>query len=208
MRSSQDEAVGVRHPIRATGTLAFLLLLVTIGVFIAFMFALTRGQPGVLTLAILGGAVLVSFALWVRENHIASSAANAPAIPRRELKAAWLVPVQSGIVMAYVAALMASFLYAPGLTGFQSGVLQSLPIAFAAGWVALWIYNIVESDEMVRRMMITATAISAGAVLCLATFWGLIAVHRGLPEFSSIFLFPAFAMIYGFAAMFLTSRHS
>ncbi|AZU04804.1 hypothetical protein X907_2289 [Glycocaulis alkaliphilus] len=194
------------HPIRATGTLAFLLLLLTICLFIAFMFALVGrgGEPVVL--AVTGGATIASFFLWVRENRIAQMAANAPAAPRHEIKASWLIPLQAGLVMAYVAALMASIHYVPGLDGFLKGLVQSLPIGLVAGWVVVWVYIIVESDEMIRSLMITATAISAGAVLCLVTFWALVTLHASLPAFDAIFLFPAFATIYGVAAAILTSR--
>ncbi|MFC4725090.1 hypothetical protein AB6B38_08100 [Glycocaulis abyssi] len=206
MTSSRNAPARVRHPIRTTGTLAILLLLLTVGLFVAFTFALVGRAGGPVTLSVTCGATIVSFLLWARENRIAQMAANAPAAPRHEIKAAWLIPLQTGLVMAYVAALMASIHYVPGLDGFLKGFIQSLPIGLVAGWVVVWIFIIVESDEMIRLLMITATAISAGAVLCLATFWALVTLNSDLPEFGAIFLFPAFATIYGVVAGILTRR--
>lgn len=208
MTSPDIHNARIRHPIRATGTLAILLLFLTIGVFVVFMFELASREASLLTLAGLGAATLACFLLWVRENHIASTAANAPATPRHELKAAWLIPMQAGVVMAYVAAVMASIHYVPGLSGFPKGFLQSLPIGFFIGWTVIWVYIVIESDEMIRSLMITATAIAAGFVVAAATVWGLIALHTPVSDLPLIYLFPAFATIYGIAAAFLTRRYA
>jgi len=61
---------------------------------------------------------------------------------------------------------------------------------------------------MVRRMQTIATAIGAGATLVLATVWGLVAMHAGLPDFPSVFLFPAFAVCYAVAGLVVTRRFS
>jgi hypothetical protein len=208
MNSSQDKLARVRHPVRASGTLAILALFLTIGIFMAFAFELAGGTADPVILAVTGGATIVSFFFWVRENRIAQLAANAPRAPRHEIKASWLIPLQAGLVMAYVAALLAAIHYVPELSGFPKGLLQSLPIGLVAGWVVVWIYIVVESDEMIRSLMITATAIAAGAVVGAATVWGLIALHTPVGDLPLIFLFPAFAMIYGFAAAYLTRRYT
>lgn len=208
MTGAPRKEARVRHPVRASGTLALLVLFFTIALFMAFAFELADGADDPVILIVLAGATVASFALWVRENRIAQTAANAPATPRRELKAALLIPLQAGIVMAYVAALLAALHYVPELDGFFKGMLQSLPVGLVAGWVVVWIYIIVESDEMIRQLMITATAISAGAVLCLATFWALITLHTGLPPFGALYLFPAFAGLYGVASAILIRRHT
>lgn len=205
MTSSDHDRARVRHPIRATGTLAILLLFVTIGLFVAFAFELAGGgEPAVL--AVTGGGTLISFLLWARENRIAQLAANAPAAPRHEIKAAWLIPLQAGLVMAYVGAVLASIHFVPELSGFPKGFIQSLPVGLFAGWTVIWVYIIMESDEMIRSLMIKATAISAGAVLGLATFWALVTLNSDVPEFGAIFLFPAFAAVYGVVATLLTRR--
>lgn len=198
----------VRHPIRATGTLAIVLLFITVGLFVAFTVELVGSSADPAVLAATGGATIVSFFLWVRENRIAQTAANAPAAPRHEIKASWLIPLQTGLVMAYVAAVMASIHYVPDLSGFPKGFVQSLPVGLFAGWTVIWVYIIAESDEMIRSLMIKATAISAGAVLGLATFWALVTLNSDLPEFGALFLFPAFATIYGIAAMLLIRRYA
>ena len=172
MRFSQHDAARVRHPVRASGTLALLLLFLTIGLFAAFALEMASGFDDPVLLGVTGVATLASFLLWVRENRIAQSAANAPATPRHEIKAIVFIPLQVALAMAYVGALLAARHYVPELGGFVKGLLQSLPIGLVAGWVVVWVYILIESDEMIGRLMITATAISAGAVLCLATFWG------------------------------------
>lgn len=208
MTPSRNPDARLRHPIRASGTLAILLLFLTIGFLVVFAFELAGGEASLPTLAGLGAATLISFLVWVRENHIASTAANAPAAPRHELKAASVIPLQAGLVMAYVAAVTGSVHYAPEMSGFWKGFLHSAPIGLFAGWTVVWIYIVVESDEMIRSLMITATAIAAGAVVGAATVWGLIALHTPVGDLPLIFLFPAFAMIYGFAAAYLTRRYT
>lgn len=196
------------HPIRASGTLALILLFLMIGLFMAFAFELADGADDPVILVVLAAATLGVFGLWVRENRISQRAANAPATPRREMKAALLIPLQAGIVMAYVAALLAAMRFVPELDGFFKGMLQSLPVGLVAGWVVVWIYIILESDEMIRRLMTTATAISAGGVLCAATFWALVTLHADLPAFDAIYLFPAFAALYGVVSAFLIQRQT
>lgn len=208
MSASQNDMARERHPVRASGMLAIAVLFLTIGLFVVFAFELASGEASLPTLAGLGAATLISFLVWVRENHIANTAANAPATPRHELKAAWVIPLQAGLVMAYVAAVIVSIHQVPEMSGFWKGFLQSAPIGLFAGWSVVWVYIVVESDEMIRSLMITATAIAAGAVVAAATVWGLIALHTPLIELPLIYLFPAFAMIYGFAAAFLTRRYT
>ncbi|MCC5996559.1 MAG: hypothetical protein JJU18_09355 [Oceanicaulis sp.] len=206
MISDPDTANARRlHPIRASGTVALILLFIFIGAFTAFAFALAEGEGWTMISALAAGAVVMFF-LWMRENHMAITASNAARPNRTELRTLRMLPVQVVLVLLYVVAVQASAAYAPGLSGFIKGALQSLPIGLLAGWLVAFVYTIVESDEMVRRMQTMATAIGAGATLTAATVWGLIAMHAGLPDFASVFLFPAFAVFYTLAELVLTRR--
>ncbi|MCH8489218.1 MAG: hypothetical protein LAT81_04710 [Oceanicaulis sp.] len=193
------------HPIRASGTLALILLFTFIGAFIAFAFALAEGEDWTL-ISVLGAGAALMFLLWLRENHMAMSAANAVRPSRTEMRALRMMPVQVVLVLLYVVAVQVSVNYAPGLSGFVKGALQSLPIGLLAGWLVAFVYIIIESDEMVRRMQTIATAMGAGATLVAATGWGLVAMHAGLPDFASVFLFPAFAVFYTLASVWVTRR--
>lgn len=206
MTSNSDTANARRlHPIRASGTLALTLLFTFIGAFIAFAFALAEGQDWIM-ISVLGAGAALTFLLWMRENHMAVTASNAARPNRSEMRALRMMPVQIVLVLIYVVAVQVSANYAPGLSGFIKGVLQSLPIGVLAGWLVAFVYIIIESDEMVRRMQTIATAIGAGATLVAATVWGLIAMHAGLPDFASVFLFPAFAAFYALTSVWVTRR--
>lgn len=205
--TSNSDAPNARrlHPIRASGTLALILLFGFIGFFIAFAFALAEGEDWIMT-AILGGGAVGLFFLWIRENHMAITAANAARPARSEMRTLRMIPFQIALVLLYVVAVQVSVHHAPGLSGAIKGALQSLPIGVLCGWLVAFVYLIVESDEMVRRMQTIATAIGAGATLVLATVWGLVAMHAGLPDFPSVFLFPAFAVFYAVAGLIVTRR--
>ncbi len=208
MTTHSDTANARRlHPIRASGTLALILLFIFIGFFIAFAFALAEGQDWTMV-SVLGGGAAVMFLVWLRENHMAVTASNAARPSRSEMRALRMMPVQVALVLIYVVAVQVSTHYPPGLSGFIKGVLQSLPIGVLSGWLVAFVYIIIESDEMVRRMQTIATAIGAGATLVLATAWGLVAMHAGLPDFPSVFLFPAFAVFYAVAGLVVTRRFS
>lgn len=208
MTSSDTPSPRVRHPLRANGVISLALLFLTFGLFIAFAFELAGGAQDIAVLAVTGVATLASFLLWMRENHIANTAANAPKPPRHDLSAVRTIPVQAGMGLGYAATVLVSALYAQDLSGFLKGFLQSLPIGFLGGWVVVWIYVIRESDEMIRHLMILSTAISAGAVLLAVTVWGLLAMHTNLPGVAMIYLFPAFALLYALVSMIVTRRYS
>ncbi|MGY6627555.1 MAG: hypothetical protein ACXIVL_03495 [Oceanicaulis sp.] len=207
--TSSSETPNVRrlHPIRASGTLALILLFTFIGVFIAFAFALAEGEGWTL-ISVLGAGAALTFLVWMRENHMAITASNAARPNRTEMRVLRIMPMQVILVLLYVVAVQVSVNHAPGLSGFIKGALQSLPIGLLAGWLAAFVYIIIESDELVRRMQIIATAMGAGATLVAATVWGLIAMHAGLPDFASVFLFPAFAVFYTLASVWVTRRFS
>ncbi len=206
MTSQSDTGAARRlHPIRASGTLALIFLFMFIGVFIAFAFALAEGEDWTMV-GLLGAGSVLMFLVWLRENHVAVTASNAPHQSRSEMRALRMMPVQVALVLIYVVAVQVSVHYAPGLPGFIKGALQSLPIGVLAGWLVAFVYMVIESDEMVRRMQTIATAIGAGATLVAATVWGLIAMHKGLPDFASVFLFPAFAVFYTLASVWVTRR--
>ncbi|KAA5800982.1 hypothetical protein F1654_13045 [Alkalicaulis satelles] len=193
------------HPIRASGTLALIFLFIFIGLFIAFTFAIAS-EDSWKVIAGLGAGSVVMFALWARENHMAVTAPNTPRPARSELRTLKMMPVQVALVILYVGAVVASGSYAPQLSGFLKGMLQSLPIGLLAGWVVAFVYIIVESDEMVRRMHVLAVAIGAGATLLAATVWGLVTMHTGQADFASIYLFPAFAVFHSIASALVSRR--
>lgn len=208
MTSKPDTANARRlHPIRASGTLALIFLFMFIGTFIAFAFALAEGQDWTM-ISVLGGGAALTFLVWMRENHMAITASNAARPNRTEMRVLRIMPMQVILVLLYVVAVQVSVNHAPGLSGFIKGALQSLPIGLLAGWLVAFVYIIIESDELVRRMQTIATAIGAGATLVAATLWGLIAMHAGLPDFASVFLFPAFAVFYALASVWVTRRFS
>jgi hypothetical protein len=208
MTSDFDTANARRlHPVRASGTLALILLFTFIGVFIAFAFALAEGEDWTM-ISVLGAGAALTFLAWMRENHMATTASNAARPSRTEMRALRMMPVQIILVLLYVVAVQVSVNYAPGLSGFVKGALQSLPIGLLAGWLVAFVYIIIESDEMVRRIQTIATAIGAGATLTAATVWGLVAMHAGPPDFASVFLFPAFAAFYALASVWVTRRLS
>lgn len=208
MTSNSDTANARRlHPIRASGTLALILLFAFIGFFIAFAFALAEGDDWTM-IGILGGGAAGLFFLWIWENHMAITASNAARPARTEMRTLRMIPFQIALVLLYVVAVQVSVHHAPGLSGAIKGALQSLPIGVLCGWLVAFVYLIVASDEMVRRMQTIATAIGAGATLVLATVWGLVAMPAGLPDFPSVFLFPAFAVFYAVAGLVVTRRYA
>ncbi len=193
------------HPARASGTVAFLLLLGFIGVFIAFTFVLFTGEAW-LGAAELGVCAALVFVLWARENYRVNTLAGTGQPPRSEIRSLRWVPLQVALVLLYVLAVNVSVTHAPQApTLLQSG-LHSLPVGLLLGWVAVFAYSIVKSDEMVRRMETIATAIGAGATLLSATVWGLMAAPMGLPDFATVFLFPAFAVFYSTALAVISRR--
>lgn len=193
------------HPVRATGTVAFLLLLAFIGVFIAFTFALFRGENGLVAAGLGAGAVLL-FVLWARENDQVNTRAGGEHAPRPEIRSLRRLPLQIALLLLYVLTLNVSASLDPQSPAGLRSAMQALPSGLLVGWVAVFAYSIAKSDEMVRRVETIAVAIGAGATLLAATIWGQVATHTGAPDFATVFLFPAFAVFYWLALASVSRR--
>jgi hypothetical protein len=101
------------------------------------------------------------------------------------------------LILAYALGLVLAMIWLDRAT--QTVVrlgLVALPSLALAGWA--WVFGamIHSSDEMMRELRTRAVALSAGAVLVLATIWGLFASLTGLPAFPGFLLMPGFVLAY------------
>ena len=111
---------------------------------------------------------------------------------------------QTLLILAYVLGLVLAlhWLDHTAHTGWRIA-LVAVPALALAGWAWVFAAMIQSSDEMMRALRIRAIALAAGAVLVLATIWGLFAELLGLPEFPAYLLLPGFALVYGVALQIL-----
>lgn len=69
--------------------------------------------------------------------------------------------------------------------------------------LCLWAWEfarmIRRADEMMQAAHMRAVAIAAGLVLFAASLWGLFEQMLGLPAYPSVYLLPAFAVVYSVA---------
>lgn len=104
------------------------------------------------------------------------------------------------LVLAYVLSLVLALYWLDRITDPVLRVgLVALPSLALAGWIWAFGAMILSSDEMMRALRIRATALAAGAVLVLATIWGLFAQLTGFPDLPGFLLLPGFALLYGVA---------
>ncbi len=145
----------------------------------------------------------VSLAVWVgrlwRANR-ATRNATERAFGRFILR-------QTLVILAYVLSLVLALHWLDHTTHPVLRIaLVALPALALAGWAWIFAAMIQASDEMMRALRIRAIALGAGAVLVLATIWGLFARLLGLPEFPGFLLLPGFALVYGAALQVLGGR--
>lgn len=108
------------------------------------------------------------------------------------------------LILAYALGLVLAMSWLDGATQPVVRIgLIALPSLALAGWA--WVFGamIYSSDEMMRELRTRAVALSAGAVLVLATLWGLFASLTSLPAFPGFLLMPGFALVYVVALQIL-----
>jgi hypothetical protein len=187
------------HPFRSTGTLGLMFMLAGVGMFILSAFVLTWGGSSIAA-AGLFLASLALFGLWAREDIVARRARDG-AISQPEMRMARIVPAHILLLLLFVGVEMVRVRWGAALDEAGLGmVLTGLSAGVLTGWCAVFILLVRSADEMVRAMMVRATAAAAGGTLFIAVFWAVIARGVGAPEIPALWLFPLFAVVYGIAA--------
>lgn len=101
-------------------------------------------------------------------------------------------------VFGYVFSFIVALTLAPGLdNGVARSALIAAPLAFFAVMVFEFVRMIVKSDEHQRGQHITASAISAGALIVAAGGWSTLSeLIGGAPQPPGWALLPAFSVLY------------
>ncbi len=182
----------------STGIQTALLLVWVVSLVVAAQL-FTRSQDLVWTLL----AALVcalSLAAWFRRLQRANQATRNLA----ERAFGRFILRQTLLILAYVLGLVLALHWLNHTTHPVLRIaLVAVPALALAGWAWIFAAMIQSSDEMMRALRIRAIALAAGAVLVLATIWGLFAQLLGLPEFPGYLLLPGFALVYGVALQML-----
>ena len=82
------------------------------------------------------------------------------------------------------------------------------PGVFIMGWLAIFTRFVMRWEEMWRRAMTTALAISAGVLSALLTAYGFLEAYADYPRFPLLLTFPLFIAVKWTAFTILMRRYS